>query len=173
MSDNGDTPVDAPRVEEPRKIVTPKEIEDAWKAAEARGKAAADAGIAAAAAAKARREGLPTEIEQLKARLETATARLAKMEEIVNRYASVQEPVVASDGFTYSRGAIEAYVGECRSKGLPAVSHQTKQELKPHFTDNRSLVKLVDTLKPLVAPVKPEDAVTSSPPPPPQVAPIG
>jgi hypothetical protein len=157
----------------PTLAVTPAEIEAAWATAKAKGEAASKAAATVTANAKVQYDALPREIRELKERLELAKSKLAKMEEVVTRYAGVHEPVVASDGYTYSRSAIQAYVNECKSKDLPAVSHQTKQELKPHFTDNRSLTKLVDTLKPMVAQPQPDDAQPPKPPQAPSmVAPI-
>eukprot|EP00796_Vickermania_ingenoplastis_P004136 gene4136-2978_t len=90
--------------------------------------------------------------EQLKSKIE----KLQKCESTLQRYECANDPVVASDGYTYERGEIEEYIEECKSTQRPAFSFQTKEELTDRIVSNRSLVTLT---KELVDMIKPETNV--------------
>jgi len=90
---------------------------------------------------------LVEERDALREQLASAEQRLADVQRIVGRYTVVNDPVVASDGFTYERRTIEQYLEDCASSGVPAVSQQTKEPLNATLVANMSLKKLVDLLK--------------------------
>lgn len=87
------------------------------------------------------------EKEAYTSQLQSAEARLAEVQRVVQRYAIVTSPVVASDGFTYERDTIKAYLDECKNTGTRATSQQTHTELGNTLIPNHSLKKLVDLLK--------------------------
>jgi hypothetical protein len=87
------------------------------------------------------------ERDNLRQQLQSAEGRLAEVQRVVTRYTVVQDPVVASDGFTYERHVIQQYLDDCIREGQPAISQQTKEELKPNLVPNQSLKKLVELLK--------------------------
>lgn len=74
-------------------------------------------------------------------------ARLTEVRKVVGRYATVKDPVVASDGFTYERQVIEEYLRECQTNETDAYSQQTREVLSPILHSNSSLKKLVESLK--------------------------
>jgi hypothetical protein len=92
------------------------------------------------------------ERDALRQQLQSAENRLAEVQRVVQRYAVVQEPVVASDGFTYERNVIQQYLDDCQRETQPAISQQTKEELGPNLVPNQSLKKLVELLKTVKAP---------------------
>lgn len=100
-----------------------------------------------------------------RARLQEAENRLESVQRVVQRYAGVQEPVVASDGFTYERSVIQQYLSECKSTETNAYSQQTKEVLTNSLVPNESLKKLVDLLR-QVRPtdIAPASKATSIPP---------
>lgn len=100
-----------------------------------------------------------------RARLQEAENRLESVQRVVQRYAGVQEPVVASDGFTYERNVIQQYLSECKSTETNAYSQQTKEVLTNSLVPNESLKKLVDLLR-QVRPteIAPASKATSIPP---------
>jgi len=102
------------------------------------------------------------ERDNLRSQLQSAEGRLAEVQRVVTRYTVVQDPVVASDGFTYERHVIQQYLDDCARENQPAISQQTKEELKPTLVPNQSLKKLVELLKA----VKPKDipATAAAPP---------
>ena len=59
--------------------------------------------------------------------LQAAEGRLGEVQRVVQRYTVVQEPVVASDGYTYERKVIEHYLQECELSETSAYSQQTKE----------------------------------------------
>ncbi len=79
--------------------------------------------------------------------LVASEARLADVQRVVQRYTVVQEPVVASDGFTYERSTIKQYLDECEAAETHAYSQQTKEMLTETLIPNQSLKKLVELLK--------------------------
>lgn len=79
--------------------------------------------------------------------LTAAEARLAEVQRVVQRYAVVTSPVVASDGYTYERDTIKSYLDDCKTTGTRATSQQTHTELGSALIPNHSLKKLVDLLK--------------------------
>lgn len=82
-----------------------------------------------------------------RAKLQEAESRLGSVQRVVQRYAGVQEPVVASDGYTYERNVIQQYLSECKSSETNAYSQQTKEVLTTSLVPNESLKKLVDLLR--------------------------
>ena len=97
--------------------------------------------------------------------LVAAEGRLADVQRVVQRYAQVQEPVVASDGYTYERTTIQNYLDECDAADNQAYSQQTKEVLTDVLIPNQSLKKLVDLLK-SVKPLDVPQATQRSPIPP-------
>jgi hypothetical protein len=79
--------------------------------------------------------------------LNVAEGRMAEVQRVVQRYTIVQEPVVASDGFTYERRIIKQYLDECLRSGVSPISQQTQGELSSTLVPNQSLKKLVELLR--------------------------
>lgn len=79
--------------------------------------------------------------------LNVAEGRMAEVQRVVQRYTIVQEPVVASDGFTYERRIIKQYLDECLRSGVSPISQQTQSELSSTLVPNQSLKKLVELLR--------------------------
>jgi hypothetical protein len=71
---------------------------------------------------------------------------------VVSRYASVTDPVVASDGFTYEKKILQQYLDDCKQAGQSAISQQTKDILQETLYPNESLKKFVELLKDLKLP---------------------
>lgn len=98
--------------------------------------------------------------------LGTADGRMAEVQRVVQRYTIVQEPVVASDGFTYERRIIKQYLDECMRSGVSPISQQTQSELNSVLVPNQSLKKLVELLRqtrPAEAPPSPNTEPAPSP----------
>lgn len=91
--------------------------------------------------------------------LVAAENRLAEVQRVVQRYTVVQEPVVASDGYTYERSVIKQYLDECEASENSAYSQQTKEVLTDVLIPNQSLKKLVELLRT----VKPQDVPQAVP----------
>lgn len=87
------------------------------------------------------------EKEAYTSQLQSAEARLSEVQRVVQRYAIVTSPVVASDGYTYERDTIKAYLDDCKNTNTRATSQQTHTELGSTLIPNHSLKKLVDLLK--------------------------
>ena len=96
------------------------------------------------------------ERDQLKDQAKVAEQRLTEVQRVVARYAVVEDPVVASDGFTYERRVIKQYLEDCRSSKSEAISQQTKEVLNDTLVSNHSLRKLVDLVKDVRPDVVPE-----------------
>jgi hypothetical protein len=92
-------------------------------------------------------DALARERDQFNALLVQAEGRLNEVQRVVQRYTVVQEPVVASDGFTYERRVIKQYLDECQRSNIAPISQQTQQELNATLIPNQSLKKLVELLK--------------------------
>lgn len=123
-------------------------------------------------ATRAAHQRVAAERDQLRQQVAAAEARLAEVQRIVQRYSVVQEPVIASDGFTYEKKVITTYLDECKAGGVAAVSQQTKEPLTDVVVPNQSLKKLVELLKNVKAPEPselppPPPSVQAAPPPPP------
>jgi hypothetical protein len=101
----------------------------------------------AVAFAKEGYDALVRERDQFNSLLVQAEGRLNEVQRVVQRYTVVQEPVVASDGFTYERRVIKQYLDECQRSGVAPISQQTQQELNATLIPNQSLKKLVELLK--------------------------
>lgn len=101
------------------------------------------------------------ERDQYQEMLQAAEGRLGEVQRVVQRYTIVQEPVVASDGFTYERRIIKSYLDECQRSGVSPISQQTQSELTSTLVPNQSLKKLVDLLK--AAKPGSQDAASASP----------
>jgi len=101
----------------------------------------------AAKVTKAAYTRVAEERDQLRNSVENAQKRLGDVQRVVARYAVVEEPVVASDGFTYEKRVIEKYLEDCRDAKSEAISQQTKEVLQDTLRSNQSLRKLVDLLK--------------------------
>lgn len=91
--------------------------------------------------------------------LVAAEGRIAEVQRVVQRYIMVQDPVVASDGYTYERSVIQQYLEDCAATDASAYSQQTKEVLKDILIPNQSLKKLVDMLKA----VKPQEIPVAIP----------
>ncbi|KAH9589098.1 hypothetical protein LSM04_002090 [Trypanosoma melophagium] len=85
--------------------------------------------------------------DEARTRLIAAQANLAAVERVVGQYASVTEPVVASDGFTYENVSICEYLQECASSNTKAYSQLTKEELYDVVVPNQTLRRLVQMLQ--------------------------
>ena len=101
----------------------------------------------AVAGAKEGYDALVRERDQFNSLLVQAEGRLGEVQRVVQRYTVVQEPVVASDGYTYERRVIKQYLDECQRSGVAPISQQTQQELNATLIPNQSLKKLVELLK--------------------------
>eukprot|EP00758_Cryptobia_borreli_P006244 Tbor_TRINITY_DN5102_c1_g10::TRINITY_DN5102_c1_g10_i1::g.26350::m.26350 len=97
---------------------------------------------------KLARNELLSERDRYVAQLSQADSRLKEVQRVVQRYAVVEEPVVASDGFTYERSIIKKYLDDCNQSGMPPTSQQTQTVLTGVLIPNQSLKKLVELLKP-------------------------
>lgn len=87
------------------------------------------------------------ERDAVRDQLVEAEQKLTEVQRAVQRYTVVQEPVVASDGFTYEQGVIRQYLDECAESNTQAYSQQTKEPLNKILIPNQSLKKLVELLK--------------------------
>ena len=102
---------------------------------------------AASEALRASYNQVNQECNALRNQVRESAHRLEDVQRVVSRYAVVEEPVVASDGFTYERKVIEQYLNECRQSKSDAISQQTKEVLTDTLLANMSLKKLVELLK--------------------------
>eukprot|EP00758_Cryptobia_borreli_P014175 Tbor_TRINITY_DN5899_c3_g2::TRINITY_DN5899_c3_g2_i1::g.6563::m.6563 len=111
-----------------------------------------------------------TERDDAHCKVLIAEGRLGEVQRVVQRYAFVHNPVVASDGFTYEKNVIQTYLEECTASDTSAYSQQTKEELTNTLVENESLKKLVDMLKsvkatevaPITSNAKPIESVKGS-----------
>ncbi|ORC92502.1 RNA-binding protein [Trypanosoma theileri] len=78
--------------------------------------------------------------------LEAAEGRLLDVQRVVQRYAAVTDPVVASDGFTYEREVITKYLNECQTLKNVPMSQQTHKELTMLLFPNRSFKRFLEQL---------------------------
>ncbi|RNF12201.1 RNA-binding protein [Trypanosoma rangeli] len=85
--------------------------------------------------------------DEVREKLVVAQNSLAAVERVVNQYASVKDPVVASDGFTYENVSIRDYLRECASTNTKAYSQLTKEELLDVVVPNQTLRRLVHMLQ--------------------------
>ena len=106
------------------------------------------------------------ERDQLRQRLVSAENNLSDVHRVIQRYTAVQDPVVASDGFTYERQVIQQYLDDCTEAGIEAYSQQTKEVLDGNLIPNQSLKKLVELLKTVKAQEVPQVAARQPIPPP-------
>lgn len=127
---------------------------EAYKEAEAALVGQIEALQRAVDAVQAHHQTVVAERDQFQTLLASAEGRLAEVQRVVQRYTIVQEPVVASDGFTYERRVIKQYLDECMRSGVSPVSQQTQSELTSTLIPNQSLKKLVELLKS----AKPQDS---------------
>jgi hypothetical protein len=82
----------------------------------------------------------------LHAQVIAAEAKIAEVQALINKYVRVENPVTASDGFTYEESNVRAFLEECAAEGEPPVSQQTQEPLTQHLVPNRSLSKLVQQI---------------------------
>lgn len=66
---------------------------------------------------------------------------------VFDRYTVVEDPVVASDGFTYERETITEYINSTTQEGNTPLSYQTKEPLTSLLIPNRSLKTLLTRLE--------------------------
>ncbi|PWV21605.1 putative RNA-binding protein [Trypanosoma cruzi] len=85
--------------------------------------------------------------DEVRAKLIAVQNSLAAVERVVSQYASVKDPVVASDGFTYENVSIREYLRECASTNTKAYSQLTKEELLDVVVPNQTLRRLVHMLQ--------------------------
>ncbi|EAN90179.1 putative RNA-binding protein [Trypanosoma cruzi] len=78
--------------------------------------------------------------------LDVAEGRMQDVQRIVQRYAAVTDPVVASDGFTYERDVITNYFNECQAQKNIPMSQQTHTELTMMLFPNRSFKRFLEQL---------------------------
>ncbi|ESL11141.1 RNA-binding protein [Trypanosoma rangeli SC58] len=78
--------------------------------------------------------------------LDAAEGRIQDVQRIVQRYAAVTDPVVASDGFTYERDVITNYFNECQAQKNIPMSQQTHTELTMMLFPNRSFKRFLEQL---------------------------
>eukprot|EP00760_Papus_ankaliazontas_P038882 PhM_4_TR9391/c0_g1_i1/m.65205 len=93
-------------------------------------------------------------VQQLIAERDECRQQLAHIHRVVSRYAAVQDPVVASDGFTYEKRVLQQYLDDCRNAQQTAISQQTKEVLQDTLYPNESLKKFVELLKDLKMPTQ-------------------
>ncbi|EAN78859.1 RNA binding protein, putative [Trypanosoma brucei brucei TREU927] len=91
-------------------------------------------------------ETVVEERDYIKRTLEEAEERLKGVQRLLQRYTSVNDPVVASDGYTYEREAITSYLEECQSMNNVPVSQQTGEELTMMLLPNRSFQRFLSQL---------------------------
>ena len=93
------------------------------------------------------REVLLFETEQL--RLENAAlhASVRASARVVDRFAAVADPVVASDGYTYERADLVQYLTECRSLGIAPRSQLTNEPMSDVLVCNNSLKRMIALLQ--------------------------
>ncbi|KAH8620819.1 hypothetical protein ERJ75_000025400 [Trypanosoma vivax] len=58
------------------------------------------------------------ERDYIKRSLDEAEQRIAEVQNLLQRYTAVSDPVVASDGYTYEREAITNYLNECKKRKM-------------------------------------------------------
>ncbi|CBH16715.1 RNA binding protein, putative [Trypanosoma brucei gambiense DAL972] len=87
------------------------------------------------------------ERDELRNKLIAAQNSIVAVKRVVEQYATVNEPVVASDGFTYESELIRDYLRECASSQTKAYSQLTKEELLDVLVPNQTLSRLVKMLQ--------------------------
>uniref|UniRef100_A0A7S1VZG8 C3H1-type domain-containing protein n=1 Tax=Neobodo designis TaxID=312471 RepID=A0A7S1VZG8_NEODS len=101
-----------------------------------------------AAAIDRESQPLVAERDALKRQVEAVEARIEAVHKTTAKYATVQDPVIANDGFTYERATITAYINDCRKSGVAARSNQADMELTDeHLYSNSTLRRIVDQLR--------------------------
>lgn len=83
----------------------------------------------------------------LESTAEQAEALLTNTRTIFERFTVVEDPVVASDGFTYERETITDYINGTAKEGATPLSYQTKEPLTSLLIPNRSLKTLMSRLE--------------------------
>ncbi|KEG08547.1 RNA-binding protein [Trypanosoma grayi] len=91
-------------------------------------------------------EAVVEERDYMNRSLEAAEGRMLDVQRVVQRYASVTDPVVASDGFTYEREVITNYLNECQALKNVPMSQQTHTELTMLLFPNRSFKRFLEQL---------------------------
>jgi hypothetical protein len=117
------------------------------------GRAARENQTALTAAAQLRQQLQQAQAERDAARAEAESLRahIVEIQRVAQRFTTVQEPVVASDGFTYERTQLESYLAECASTEVQPTSHLTHEALQTTFVPNLTLKRLVELLRRLPA----------------------
>jgi hypothetical protein len=96
-------------------------------------------------------QSLMNERSALCEQLSGVNGALAAVQMSAAKYA-VQQPVIASDGFTYEQMDMATYMTQCMNMGTPPVSQITREPLEPFFPPNRTLfqvLKLLQTAQPV------------------------
>ena len=73
--------------------------------------------------------------------------KLKKTEKVVKSFLELQNAIIASDGFTYPEEDIKAILAESASTGEQLLSNKTHEAILPVYYPNKTLVRLVESLK--------------------------
>lgn len=93
---------------------------------------------------------LLAERDALVSQISNLNSTLALVQSAAATFTQVQQPVVASDGYTYEQSQMADYVEACLSTGTQPVSQLTQAPLQPLvFPPNRTLFQVLKCLAPL------------------------
>lgn len=99
--------------------------------------------------------------EAVARQLKETEGKINEIQAVLARYAAVEDPVIASDGFTYERRVLQSYIAECRSQNANPISQQTGESLaSDQIVSNASLRRLVECLQA----VQPSNSIAPPPP---------
>lgn len=90
-----------------------------------------------------------SEIEErnrLRAAVEEVERRIGAVHQVIARYAAVEDPVIASDGYSYERRVILGYIEDCQKSGVAPRSNQIDTELTNDLYSNSTLRRIVEQL---------------------------
>lgn len=100
------------------------------------------------------RDAAEYEIYRLRQEMNSAHESLRALLKIIERFSSVEDPVVASDGYTYERRDISRYFDECEKSKTPAKSHLTQEDLNTStLVSNLSMRRMMNLLQEVEIPV--------------------
>lgn len=111
---------------------------------------------------RAEHAAMVEDLEAVRRLVEEVEGRVRQVHQLTERYAAVEDPVIANDGYTYERRAILAYLEDCRQSGVPARSHQGDCELNGDLFSNSTLRRLTEQLRAVKLPA---DTASSVPTP--------
>jgi hypothetical protein len=139
-----------------------KDYEEAREAMEALGPQI-DRAVEVANAQKTEHASTIEEFNAGQEYLRSIEERITQVHNIIGRYAGVEDPVVASDGFTYERRTILAYFEECDRSGVEPQSNQAEVTLTKELMPNSTLRRIVDQVRAVRAPGEPAPAPPQAP----------